>query len=477
MATTPRDAHGKALALNLDPTWYGTFAEIGAGQEVARHFLRAGGASGTIAQTICAYDKAFSDATYGAGTRYVSRERLLAMLAHEYDLVADRLGPTLGAATRFFVFADTVSARNFQGTNEQHGWVGVRFQATPGAPPSDVLLHVNLADRSNLLQQQAVGLLGVNLTYAAACQRGSAAEFLGGLFHELSAERVEVDVIELVGPAWDGQDGRAWSIEVLRRGMARALVFDSGGGGVVGGGARLAEPAAVFRKRAVLVEQGEFDPIEPYHLDMLRDAARQLAAEGSAAPGRPPAVTTALTLRPAAAAGAGPVPPAAEVLDRVARLVAFGPVIVSEMAEAYHLSAYLRRYTQDEVRLVLGVSGLVKVFQDHFYTDLPGQLLEGMGKLLASNVKVYAHPMSCRDFAAALRGTSVDRSEIVSTPSGVVTARDLRPRMPVAHLYAYLLDGGWIVPLTSGVDGGGGDGPHAAGTAGQQPRGSTTGVP
>ena len=165
-ATTPAparlDAHAKALAVNLDPTVYGTLAEIGAGQEVARWFLTVGGASGTIAQTISAYDKTFSDATYGAGTRYVSKERLLAMLDREYRLLVERLGPDRGATTRFFAFADTTSARNYKGDNEQHAWVGLRFQHEPGAEPSDILLHVNLTGPTVQLQQQALGVLGVS---------------------------------------------------------------------------------------------------------------------------------------------------------------------------------------------------------------------------------------------------------------------------------------------------------------------------
>src|SRR5688572_26445752 len=170
-ADTATDAHAKALAINLDSLIYGSFAEIGAGQEVARWFLRVGAAAGTVAQTISAYDKEFSDQTYGAGSRYGSRERLLAMLDHEYDLLIRRLGPTRGRDTRFFAFADTVAARNFKGDNEQHGWLGVRFQAEPSAAPSDVLVHVNLMDPAAQLQQEALGLLGVNLIHATLYQR------------------------------------------------------------------------------------------------------------------------------------------------------------------------------------------------------------------------------------------------------------------------------------------------------------------
>ena len=226
-APTRRDAHGKALALNLDPSIYGTLAEIGAGQEVARWFLSVGAASGTVAKSISAYDKKVSDDIYGAGTRYVSKERLLAMLDGEYQLLLDRLNPARGKDTRFFVFADTVAARNYQGTNQQHGWLGIRFQTEPGSPPSQMLLHINLRDSTAQLQQQAIGILGVNLIYAAFHQRSDIDSFLAGLFDELSIARIEIDVIEFNGPAFADQDARAWCLALLRRQMAHAIVFDT----------------------------------------------------------------------------------------------------------------------------------------------------------------------------------------------------------------------------------------------------------
>ncbi len=212
---TPKDVHAKALAINLDQTKYGSIAEIGAGQEVARWFLRAGAASGTVARTISAYDKVVSDKTYGAGTRYVSKERLLAMLDFEYELLTQDLGALRGANTKFFVFADTVSARNFQGTNEQHGWIGIRFQAEPGGESNDVLLHVNLMDHTNQQQQEAVGKLGVNLVYAAFHERDSSQEFLQSLYEELTSSNLDIDVLELSGPAFKEFDHRLWCLEHL----------------------------------------------------------------------------------------------------------------------------------------------------------------------------------------------------------------------------------------------------------------------
>jgi len=250
-ASQRRDTHGKALSLNLDASIYGTLAEIGAGQEVARWFLSVGAASGTVAKTISAYDKKVSDEIYGAGTRYVSKERLLAMLDCEYRLLLKRLSTTNREEKRFFAFADTIAARNYQGNNEQHGWLGIRFQIERGAPPSQVLLHINLCDPTAQLQQQAVGILGVNLVDGAYHQRTNVDTFLSGLFDDLSVDRIEIDVVEFDGPAFANQADRAWCLALLGRHMSHAIVFDSGG--------RVVEPSSLLRKRPLLVMRGTFD--------------------------------------------------------------------------------------------------------------------------------------------------------------------------------------------------------------------------
>src|SRR5580692_866960 len=195
------DTHHKALTLNLDQSKFGSFAEIGAGQEVARWFLQVGGASGTVAKTISAYDKEVSDDLYGAGTRYVSQPRLQSMMESEWSQLLAQLGATRGATTRFFSFVNTVSARNFAGDNECHGWIGLRFQTQPQGPPNDIILHVNLRDRSNLAQQAAVGILGVNLIYAVRHHLSNVEEFLAGVAANLPLQRMEFDRVELKGPA------------------------------------------------------------------------------------------------------------------------------------------------------------------------------------------------------------------------------------------------------------------------------------
>src|SRR5258707_2024290 len=221
------DTHHKALTLNLDPSTFGSFAEIGAGQDVARWFLEVGGASGTVAKTISAYDKEVSDDLYGSRSRYVARQPLEAMLEHEWSELRAQLSKTRGSQTRFFSFVDTVSARNFAGTNDPHGWIGLRFQLQPGGPPHDVLLHVNMLDPSNVLQQEAIGILGVNLIYTAFYGLQSKESFLEGLAQDVVNERIEIDYVDLRGPAFESWDRRTLLAHLVYAGLADAVFFPS----------------------------------------------------------------------------------------------------------------------------------------------------------------------------------------------------------------------------------------------------------
>jgi len=434
--STPRDAHGKALALNLDPSVFGTFAEIGASQEVARWFLSVGAASGTVAKTISAYDKTVSDEIYGAGTRYVSKERLLAMLDHEYALVQERLQMARGRTTRFFVFADTVAARNYQGTNDQHGWMGMRFQAHPGEEPSQVLLHLTLNDSTAPLQQEAVGLLGVNLVYAAFYQGTDGDAFLTGLFDGLSIERLEIDVIELSGPAFAATDDRVWCFDLLRRNMAHAIVFDAQ--------PDVVEPSSLLRKRPLLVMRGSFSVPEYLEPALFKAGQEHLKAE---APGssRPPAAVLELTTRHATRVED---PSVADMLACVEALAPRGIVVVTDFTETYLLSRYLRRYSAEPLRFILTAATVVKTLDESFYEDLPGNLLEGIGKLLATNVKAYVAPMSHDAFRSALADMP-GAAEHWHQGNGPVTLETLKPPPPTASLLDYLRGSGRLVALTN----------------------------
>ena len=219
----------KALTINLDEAKYGTFAEIGAGQEVARYFFQAGAADDTVAKSLSAYDMKFSDAFYGKSARYVSRERLELMLNREYDLLIQRLDSTRGDRSTFFVFADTVAAKSFKGTNECHGWMGMRFQAAPRTPPSDIILHVRMADKENVLQQQALGIIGVNLVFGAFYYINDQDRFIRSLADSLTSGRIEVDMINFAGPLFANVDNRIMSLKLVEYELTNAVMFSPKG--------------------------------------------------------------------------------------------------------------------------------------------------------------------------------------------------------------------------------------------------------
>jgi hypothetical protein len=429
----PSATHRKALELNLDPSKYGTFAEIGAGQEVANWFLRVGAASGTVAQTICAYDKAFSDERYGPGTRYVSRERLMSMLDREYQLLEDQLRAARGPQARFFAFADTVAARNFKGDNEQHGWVGLRFQSVTGAPPSDILLHVELRDREVDQQRSALGVLGVNLVHAAFHERMDPEPFLRSLFESLSTDRLEIDVVELNGAAFPAADNRLWCLEALRQGMCRALVFDKTG--------QSNQPSTVLRKRALIVGAGTGDSAPADPLGIVSAAFDLMKREEGTLEHEPMPV---LELRLGQLTGSSPPGPST-VLERLGRATGRAPVVLTDELLMYPVVQYLRRYTSSPIRLVGGVSAFARLLSES-YATLPGTLLEGLARLLVENVKVYCYPVPLKVFLEEREQDQVKRVT-ASSQTGMVSLDDLRCEPPLDHLLRYLREAGWIVPL------------------------------
>ena len=242
-------SHQKALSINLDPTNYGSFAEIGAGQEVVRWFLVVGGASGTVAKSISAYDKEVSDDLYGSGARYVSKERLEAMVDSEWTQIVHQLDKSRGSGTRFFSFVDTISARNYAGTNEPHGWVGLRFQLLPGGPANDIVLHINLRDPSNPLEQEAIGILGVNLIYAVFYQFQTKESFFENIAQGLE-KRLEIDYVDLRGTAFEGWDQRAILVYMVSAGLAEGVCFLSSGSPE--------PPIEVLHKKSVVLAPGTF---------------------------------------------------------------------------------------------------------------------------------------------------------------------------------------------------------------------------
>src|SRR5918998_4817992 len=259
----------KAFQINLDQKKYGTFAEIGAGQEVARRFFHVGGAAGTIAKTMSAYDMTFSDAIYGSADRYVSRARLQKMLDHEFELLVERLDSKFGSERTFFVFADTVAARSFKQHNESHGWLGVRFQTETRGDPSQIIIHVRMLDETNVDQQEALGVVGVNLLYGAFYYH-QPEKLIASLQENLADDRIQVDMIKFSGPAYEKVDNRLMSLQLVSQGLTNAVMFTADGETV--------QPAEVFYKKAILVERGSFRPVTYATNDML-DGARPVFLE------------------------------------------------------------------------------------------------------------------------------------------------------------------------------------------------------
>ena len=377
------DTHGKALRINLNQKRYGTFAEIGAGQEVVRWFFRVGGAAGTIAKSMSAYDMAVSDAIYGEAERYVSRGRLQAMLDHEYALNLERLSAQRGDVNAFFAFADTVSARNFQGTNDCHGWMGVRYQVYPRDQESQVLIHVRLLDPSNVQQQEAIGIVGVNLLYGAFFLHHEPDQLIESLMDDLGPNRVEIDMIDFAGIGFRAIDHRLMSLKLVQLGLSKAAMFGPDG--------KVLQPTEVFHKRPVLVERGSFRPVTNTNLDIMR-AAREKFAERLPAEDRDRIVSVAeVTMRNLTSEHA--TPDARDFLNRADVLAASGlTVLVSEFSEFYRLAAYLRRMTTKPIGLALGAVTLPEIYDPKYYTDLEGGLLESLGRLFRGDLTLFVYP-------------------------------------------------------------------------------------
>jgi hypothetical protein len=413
------DTHQKALQINLDNTKYGAFAEIGAGQEVARWFFRVGGAAGTIAKSISAYDMTVSDAMYGACGRYVSRQRLETMLDYEFRSLTEHLAAKRGGETRFFVFADTVAARSYTRTVDCHGWMGLRFQSTPGAEPSQILLHVSLLDREAVSQQEAMGVLGVNLTHSALYEPAPAA-VVRQLLDGLSAERIEVDLIEFSGPAFARVDNRLMSLELVHSGLSSAAMFTPAG--------KVVQPAEAFHKRPILLLRGSFRPVTNVTVDMLSHALAQFARE-PANEHEHPLVVTEMTQHNLAAGGAHAIDDR-DFLDRIDLLRTLGhPVMVSSFGEFYRLANYLQRHTAKLIGLVTGVPTLREIFEEKYYADLAGGILESFGRLFKNDLRIYTYP------------------HLDPATGTIVTARELRVAPKLQHLYRFLLENGHIQPI------------------------------
>ncbi|HEX9996177.1 MAG TPA: hypothetical protein VGB45_03470 [Abditibacterium sp.] len=372
----------KALEINLNAKKYGTFAEIGAGQEVVRWYFRVGAAANTIAKSISAYDMTISDAIYGGCDRYVSRQRLEMMLDYEYKLLVERLDPKRGAETDFFAFADTVATRNFKGTNECHGWMGVKFQSSPRSEPNCVLLHVRMLDIDRVAQQEALGVVGINLCYGCFSHFNDPFTLMESLLDNLTSDRIEVDMIHFSGPDFEGIDHRLMAVKLVELELSDAAMFRPDG--------EVLQPSEVLYKRPVVVERGSFRPVTHTNMDMLECARAQFIADGGPE-SENPVVLFEITRRNLFATGEIDYD---DFLSRIELLASTGAtVLISDYAEYYRLAQYLGRYTKKKIGMVMGIPSLRDLFDEKYYEHLEGGILESFGRLFKNDLRLYVYPL------------------------------------------------------------------------------------
>jgi hypothetical protein len=411
MADEILDTNQKAVRINLDASRYGTFAEIGAGQEVARCFFRAGSAAGTVAKTISAYDMTVSDAIYGPTERYVSRQRLQAMLDHEYGLLLERLAKTRGEKTCFFVFANTVATRHEGG----NGWLGIRFQSRPGAQPSEIVIHARMLDKESVRQQEALGSLGVNLLYGTFYQHDQPQALIKSLLDNLTWERVEVDMIRFSGTAFADVDNRLMALQLVQQGLTEAAMFTAKGEAV--------QWAEILYKKPVLVQRGSFHPITKATVDVQERALEQFMREPDLA-GETPVVLMEMTLRQLTT---GNVIHEDDFLHRSYTLSALNKTVLISNFRRYHrLASYLSRYTNRPIGLAMGATKLSEIFDESFYNDNEGGLLGGLGQLFKNPARLYVYPILNLDTGA------------------ILTAENFPIPPRLKHLYTHLLENRFI---------------------------------
>ncbi|CAM3883688.1 TonB-dependent receptor [Aquirufa aurantiipilula] len=402
----------KALQINLDRSIYGSFAEIGAGQDVAANFFKAGGASGTIAKTISAYDMAFSDAIYGEeeSGKYVCEPRLMKMLNREFKLLKVRLTESADEK-RFFSFADTVSALNYQKDNDAHGWVGLRFQLSPNGPVNDVVIHINMLDNDNILQQQALGIIGVNLIYGCYHYHADPEKILVSLLDDLSPDRIEIDMIRFEGPDFKEVDNRLMSLYLVKHGFTQAALFGPDG--------NVMQPYDALSKKHIVAIRGRFRPVTNIFSDMVKKGIKQFENEADIDDDKI-CVVSELTLRNLE--NEGNHINEKDFLDRVDILCSLGQtVLISNFHEYFKLVAYLSKFSRLKMALIMGMPNLEYILEEKHYTQYPGGILTAFASLFGLKIKLYLYP------------TLDENGQLINLKS-------FQPEAHLTGLFQYLLD-------------------------------------
>lgn len=414
--------YDKALRVNLDSSTYGTFAEIGAGQEVANWFFRVSATAGTVAKAISAYDMTVSDAIYGKSQRYVSRQRLSSMLKYEYDLLLERLAGGRGDNTTFFSFCNTVRARGYKDTAECHGWLGIRLQLKPQDEPCEILIHVRLLDQENVDQMEALGIVGVNLIHAAFYHRDQLPVFVESLMDGLTEGRIEVDMLKFSGKGFEMIDNRLCHLQLVKSGLTDAAMFLPNG--------EVVQPAEVLYKKPIILLRGSFDPVTNLHLDMIRQT--RAAFQKRLAPDQIENTIELCEISMNNLLREGEVDHLA-FLDRADALQALGKtVLVSRCPEFHRIASYLSLYTSSPIGIVLSIGLLNELFKEKWSENLSGGILESFGRLFKHELALYVYPWANRK-----------SNELVTADNFKVTAN-------LEHLYRYFRENKMIHPIPCG---------------------------
>ena len=417
----------KAFSLNMDPFKFGTIAEIGAGQEVSRFFFRAGGAAGTIAKTMSAYDMDFSDAIYGKeeDKRYVTESRVKKMLDKEFRLVLERVGDKRPDNFTYFAFADTITAKSYRQKGECHGWLGIKLQLSPGAEPCEIILHVRLLDESNLMQQEAVGILGVNLIYGAYYYHTDIERLIRSLGDNLEWGRLEIDLIRFTGHCFEDVDNRLMALKLVEMELANAVVFAADR-------KTLVHPSELFYNRELMIMRSRFKPVTNVSIDMM-NGGREMFLHTAGVNAQMVMTVPEISIAEMRKLGSFDMQ---DILDRVDCLNLLNyPVIVSNYLRFFRVRTYLDRYTKGKVAFVLGIPNLTTLFDADYYEGLKGGILGAYASLFDRETLLFVYPMRSPD-----------------DPEQIITAETFPVPEPLKYFYYYLQANNMILPVERYID-------------------------
>jgi hypothetical protein len=409
----------KALRINLNENIYGTFSEIGAGQETVRHFFRAGGSSGTIAKAMSAYDKDFSDAIYGVEEdgRYVTESRLKKILSHEAGLIEKRLSRKKHPNKMFFSYANTVATIDYAKQFKGHGWVGIKYQLEPEEEYNEIILHIRFKETDVRLQQETLGFLGVNLIYGAYYKYNNPKHLLRYLYDHIDKDQLEIDTINFSGPRFANVDNRLMSLQLVKNGMTDAVIFNPEGKNIL--------PAAILYKKNILAIRGSFRPVTKVNMDMYEESLKMFLNEQKVNKDNT-LVIFEITLSNLRSAGEIDEK---DFMDRAQLLCSLGQtVMISNFQEYYKVVEYFSNYTKARMGLAMGVNNLVEIFDEKYYRHLSGGILEAFGKLFYRDLKVYLYPM-------------LDENGVITTSETLV----VHPR--IKELYKFFKFNGKVVDI------------------------------